>query len=204
MEHVYTPSPAEIAAGTVTLTLSTTGNGNCNPTTDQMVITITPPPVVDAGVGEELCSNNADITLGGSVTGATGGTWSGGSGTFTPNANTLNAVYTPSAGEITSGSLTLTLTSTGNGNCVAVTDAVTYTFGPAPTANAGADQTLCANNADVSALNGSVTVATGGTWSGGAGTFTPNANTLNASLHTNSSRACCRNGNADFDHNRQR
>lgn len=176
---VYTPSAAEIAAGSVTLTLTTTGNGDCNAVTDQMTITITPAPVVDAGVGFELCANNPDITLSGSVVGATGGSWSGGSGTFTPDANTLNAVYTPSAGEITSGSLTLTLTSTGNGNCLAVSDAVTYTFGPSPTAEAGADQTICENNADVT-LAGVITNAGGGTWTGGAGTFAPNANTLNA------------------------
>ncbi len=179
LNPTYTPTAAEIAAGTVTLTLTTSGNGNCSPVSDDMVVTITPAPIVDAGVGMEVCSNNADLTLNGSVTGGTGGTWSGGSGTFTPDANTLDAVYTPSAGEITSGSVTLTLTSTGNGNCVAVTDNVTYTFGPSPTASAGVDQTLCANNADI-ALAGAVTVATGGTWSGGLGTFSPNANTLNA------------------------
>ena len=119
------------------------------------------------------------------VTTATGGTWSGGSGTFNPNAIHLNATYTPSQAEINAGTLTLTLTSTGNGTCIAVTDNVTYTFGPSPTANAGTDQTLCANNADAS-LNGAVTIATGGTWSGGAGSFSPNANTLNAHLHADS------------------
>ncbi|MCZ4408792.1 PKD domain-containing protein, partial [Cryomorphaceae bacterium 1068] len=179
LNPTYTPSAGEIAAGTVTLTLTTTGNGTCNPTTDDVVITITPEPTVDAGVGVELCSNNPEITLNGSVIIATGGTWSGGSGTFTPDASTLNAVYTPSAGEIASGSLTLTLTSSGNGNCIAVTDNVTYTFGPAPTADAGADFEVCSNNADA-ALSGAVTIATGGSWSGGAGSYSPNANTLNA------------------------
>jgi hypothetical protein len=179
LDATYTPSAAEIAAGTVTLILTTTGNGDCNAVSDQMTITITPEPTVEAGVGNELCSNNPEINLNGSVTIASGGTWSGGSGTFSPNANDLNATYTPSQSEINSGSLTLTLTSTGNGNCVAVTDNVTYTFGPSPTADAGADIELCSNNA-AAQLAGAVTVATGGTWSGGAGTFSPNANTLNA------------------------
>src|SRR5690606_41704 len=133
---VYTPSAAEIAAGTATLTLTTSNNGLCNQVTDQMVITITPAPVVNAGTDKELCANNAAISLSGSVTIATGGTWSGGNGTFSPNANDLNAVYTPSQGEINAGTLTLTLTSTGNLSCSAVTDQVTYTFSPAPTANA--------------------------------------------------------------------
>src|SRR5690606_16136159 len=172
-------SAAEIAAGTATLTLTTSGNANCNQVTDQMVITITPAPVVNAGVDEELCANNAAISLNGSVTIATGGTWSGGNGSYSTNANDLNAVYTPSQSEINAGTLTLTLSSSGNGSCVIVTDQVTYTFSPAPTANAGSDQTLCANNAEA-AINGSVTIASGGTWSGGAGNFSPSANSLNA------------------------
>ncbi|MCA1763163.1 MAG: gliding motility-associated C-terminal domain-containing protein [Flavobacteriales bacterium] len=180
LDAAYTPSTDEIAEGTVTLTLTTTGNGNCIPVTDQMTITITPEPVVDAGTGSEFCANNPEIELNGSVTGATGGSWSGASGSFTPNSNALDATYTPSQSEINGGVLTLTLTSTGNGNCVAVSDDVTYTFGTAPTADAGANQTLCANNAEVS-LEGEVTVATGGTWSGGDGVFSPNANALNAS-----------------------
>ncbi|MFT4770063.1 MAG: gliding motility-associated-like protein [Cryomorphaceae bacterium] len=176
---IYTPSAGEIAAGTVTLTLTSTGNGDCISVADQMVITIAPSPVVDAGVETELCSNNPEISLNGSVSTATGGTWSGGSGTFTPNANSLSATYTPSQSEINAGTLTLTLTSTGNGNCVAVTDDVTYAFGPSPTADAGTDIVLCSNNAAAD-LAGAVTIATGGTWSGGAGTYSPNVNTLNA------------------------
>jgi hypothetical protein len=58
------------------------------------------------------CSNNASIQLAGSVTVASGGAWSSAQGTFSPNANTLNAVYTPSAGELASGQVTLTLTTT--------------------------------------------------------------------------------------------
>ncbi len=175
----YTPSAAEISAGTVTLTLTSTGNGTCNPESDVITITITNAPTVDAGTNLTACANNPDVTLGGSVIGATGGQWSGGAGTFSPNVNALNATYTPTAGEITAGSVTLTLTTVGNGTCNPESDVMTITYTTAPTANAGADQTVCANNADVT-LNGSVTVATGGTWSGGLGVFTPNANTLNA------------------------
>lgn len=73
----------------------------------------------------------------------------------------LNAVYTPSAGELAAvQQVTLTLTTTGNNGCTAVSDAVTYTFTPAPTANAGVDLFTCANNASVS-LSGAITVATG-------------------------------------------
>ena len=62
--------------------------------------------------------------MNGSFTVATGGTWSGGSGTFSPSATLMNATYTPTASEISNGSVTLTLTTTGNNNCVAVADQV--------------------------------------------------------------------------------
>ncbi|MFZ1692132.1 MAG: PKD domain-containing protein [Flavobacteriales bacterium] len=179
LNAVYTPTPAEIAAGSLTLTLTTIGNGNCTAVSDQVLITFTPSPTANAGLDGVRCANNASIQLAGSVTVASGGAWSGAQGSFSPNANTLNAVYTPSAGELAAGQVTLTLTTTQNNGCSAVTDEVSFQFTPAPTVDAGADVITCANNASVS-LNGSVTIATGGLWSGGAGSFTPNNSTLNA------------------------
>jgi len=180
LSTLYTPSLGEIAAGSVTLTLTTTGNGGCNPVSDQMIINITPAPTANAGVDQTKCKNNAHTTLNGSVTGATGGIWTGGTGIFNPNNTTLNATYTPSAAELANGFVNLTLTTTGNGNCNAVSDQMTITFTDAPTVNAGPDVTVCANNASV-ALNGSVTGATGGIWTtSGTGTFSPNNTTLNA------------------------
>ncbi|MBN2682457.1 MAG: PKD domain-containing protein [Bacteroidales bacterium] len=176
----YTPSPAEISAGTVNLTLTSTGNGNCLPVSDVMTINIAPEPVVNAGPDQVKCSNNSAIQLAGSVSIATGGQWTGGLGIFLPNNNALNAVYYPSATEIANGFVNLTLTSTGNANCNANTDDVLITFTNAPTVNAGSDQAVCANNAEVS-LNGSVTIATGGIWSGGNGTFTPGSTDLASS-----------------------
>ena len=56
---------------------------------------------------------------------------------------------------------------------------MTVNITPGPTANAGANVSVCANNATV-ALGGSVTIATGGQWSSsGTGTFTPSTTSLN-------------------------
>jgi gliding motility-associated-like protein len=174
----YTPSPAEIAAGSVSLTLTSTGNGGCNAVSDQVLITITPAPTVNAGPDINSCANVGPVQLSGQVFVASGGIWSGGGGTFTPNANTLNALYTPSLAEISSGQVTLTLTSTGNGSCSAVTDNININFAPSPVANAGANQTVCGNNAVIN-LNGFVNFCAGGQWSGGLGTFNPSPNALN-------------------------
>ena len=179
LNAVYTPTTGEISAGTVNLTLSSTGNGACAAGTDVVSISITDAPTVNAGSPQSVCGNNADISLNGSVIGASGGVWSGGLGVFTPSNNALNAVYSPTASEIASGTLNLTLTSTGNGSCNAETDQVTITFTAGPTADAGLDIDVCENNTAAS-LNGVVSVATGGIWSGGLGTYAPNNSSLNA------------------------
>ena len=47
--NTYTPTNAELSAGTFTLTLESTGNLNCNPVQDNVVITVIDEPIVDAG-----------------------------------------------------------------------------------------------------------------------------------------------------------
>jgi hypothetical protein len=112
---------------------------------------------------------------------ATTGTWTGGAGTFSPNANTLNAVYTPSPGEIAAGSVELTLTTNDPaGPCPPAIDKMRIIINPVATVNAGADQTVCASDPNVTLAGIVGGSATSGTWSGGSGTFNPNANTLNA------------------------
>ncbi|MBN4072217.1 PKD domain-containing protein [Flavobacteriales bacterium AH-315-E23] len=181
LNTTYTPGVADIALGSVIITLTSTGNGNCLPISDSLVVTITPAPTADAGADQTVCANNANVSLSGSVTIASGGTWtSSGTGTFSPDSNTLNATYTPSSADTLAGSVALVLTTTGNGTCIAVADAMVITFTDAPTVDAGPDQTVCADNPTVT-LAGSVTIATGGTWSGGSGTYAPDPNTLNAS-----------------------
>jgi hypothetical protein len=157
--------------------------GPCGAVSDQMKITINPIAIVDAGADVSVCSSSPRAQLNGSVSGgASGGTWSGGAGSFSPSASALNAAYTPTAAEIAAGSVTLTLTSTaGNGPCPQVSDRMTVFIYPAATVNAGADVILCAS-LDPIQLAGSIGgSATSATWSGGAGgVFSPGASTLNA------------------------
>src|SRR5690606_1447219 len=129
-------------------------------------ITINTPAEVDAGDAQTLCAASPDVAQVGSASGgATSGVWSGGAGDFSPDANTLDAVYTPTAEEIAAGTLILTLTSVdpdGDGPCMEVSDTVTITFNEAVEVDAGDAQTLCAASPDV-ALGGDVS---GGTTSG--------------------------------------
>ena len=181
LNSIYTPNAAELAAGSVTLTLTSTSNGNCTQVTDKVVINFTNPPTVNAGLDLSVCKNNLSAILSGTVAGVTTtGIWSGGSGSFNPGNSALSATYTPSPSEITAGVASLTLTSTSNGNCNAVTDVMQINLTNAPTVNAGADINSCSNNANT-VLNGVVAgPTTTGSWSGGAGSYNPGNSALTA------------------------
>lgn len=136
LNATYQPSPQDVSNGNVWLYLESTGNQDCNPEKDSVLVIFTAPPNVNAGTNVLACSNDANITLNGTVSGATTtGAWSGGAGTFSPNNTDLNAVYTPTAGEISAGTVFLTLTSTNNNGCVAENDNVQINFATPPFAN---------------------------------------------------------------------
>ena len=118
------------------------------------------------------------MAVSGTITVATGGIWSTvGDGTFAaPTA--LNTTYTPGTTDITTGSVQLYLTTTGNGSCNEEKDSLIITITPAPTINAGLDQIICANNADIT-LSGSVTIATAWQWTGGTGAYNPGNTAIN-------------------------
>jgi len=104
-------------------------------------VTVSPAPVVNAGPDQTLCGTS--VQLNGTVTGATGGVWSGGAGTFSPNNTTGNAVYTPTPGELATGTIILAYTSTGNGACSPVTDQVVINISPPINVTLTAPSVLC-------------------------------------------------------------
>lgn len=125
------------------------------------------------------CATNPVVNLNGAVTGASGGLWVA-SGGFSPNANDLNAAYTPTAGEISAGFSTIILSTTGNGFCPADSDTMTLFFTTGITADAGNDTSFC-RDIDSIQLSGLIITANGGQWStSGSGTFHPNSFDLNA------------------------
>ncbi|GAB2964090.1 hypothetical protein GCM10027048_36770 [Hymenobacter coalescens] len=84
-------------------------------------VNVTPLPTASLPAATASSCGTSPFTLGGTVGGsATGGTYtSSGTGTFSPNATTLNATYTPSAADVAAGTVTLTLTSTNPAACSA-------------------------------------------------------------------------------------
>ena len=184
----YTPSADDITAGSVTLTLTATGKGTCGDATSTKTLTITSAPTAVAGTAVATCSNSqpVNITDGSSATNYSKITWtSNGTGNFA-NANSLTtATYTPSADDITAGSVTLTLTATGKGTCGDATSTKTLTITSAPTAVAGTAIATCSNSQPVNITDGSsATNYSKITWtSNGTGNFA-NANSLTTATYT--------------------
>ncbi|WP_439553487.1 T9SS sorting signal type C domain-containing protein [Flavobacterium macrobrachii] len=113
-------------------TCATTFSGNALASMTGMSIRGCVAPTVTAGsVLSAICQGGTSAALGGSVGGsATGGTWtSSAGGTFSPNATTLNATWTPPSNY--AGTATLTLTTSG-GSCGVVQATKTQVVNPAP------------------------------------------------------------------------
>ncbi len=123
-------------------------------------VTVGLPPTVNAGMDVTVCADNPAVFLAGSVTNATGGIWSGGAGSYNPGANSLLTVYTPTAGEISAGSVTLTLTSTGaGGGCANSSDDITIFFSDTVFTNPSYAALVC--NGDITTVNANATGGTG-------------------------------------------
>src|SRR5678810_1467347 len=177
----YTPAAVEVGS-TVVLTWfvpDPDGSGSCTSSSDQVNITLNALVTANAGADIIVCGTTTIPLF---ANNAAGGNWIGGSGTFSPNRNTFNATYTPSASEIGSR-VTLVWNvpdPDGNGPCTSASDALTITINTGLSANAGPDKFICGNG--VVALE--ATAIAGGNWTGGLGTFTPGRNAYNCLLYT--------------------
>ena len=124
---------------------------NCGSTSASQTINFKQSPTVFAGADQLGVCPNTPITLAGTITGAQPQSfaWVGGKGTFAPDRNTLNAVYTPSAAEQAAGKLTLTLKAvTANPQpCDIVTSDINITINPVNNITSAAAKTICTGTA---------------------------------------------------------
>ncbi|MCG8573776.1 MAG: gliding motility-associated C-terminal domain-containing protein, partial [Flavobacteriales bacterium] len=154
------------ALGTTTYTVTGTDVNGCT-STDDVIVSVTIFPPVDAGVDQEVCEGET-VTLTGSGAGA-GGTyiWDGGV--------TDGIAFTPGL-----GTTTYIVTGTMVSGCES-TDTVDITVNPLPTVTATADETEVCEGTTVT-LTGSGAGAAGTyTWDGGVTdgvAFTPDPGTI--------------------------
>jgi gliding motility-associated-like protein len=184
----YAFSAADIAAGVILFTITSTGNGVCPPVTDTVAMRIRPLAIVNAGNNTAVCASTSGIPLAGSVSGGTNsGTWSASGGGSFSSVNSLTTSYTPSQADFTAGSVIFTLTSSSNSPCASASDTVKILIQQLPVAAAGSNFTICSTNNPVT-VTGSVSGSPGtGSWTtSGSGTFPNGNNSVSATYQMSS------------------
>lgn len=161
----YTPSVADVDAGSITITLRASGGG-CADATSTKTLNITKTATANAGSEIIICfaPGAMDITPGAVATNHTVVEWtSNGTGTITNPNSLTTATYTPGFGEV--GIITLTLKATGTSPCADAISTKSLTINPDATivltsAAATTSQTPCINTA---ITNITYTIGGGGT-----------------------------------------
>jgi gliding motility-associated-like protein len=163
--------------GSYTIINTIPASGGCGQATYSNSVTIDQAPTVSAGADATICSNTSYHVSGANYGGSASSiSWtSSGNGSLV-NANSLTPTYTPSASDISNGSVVLTATTNDPSNsCQAVSDQMTLFINQASVVHAGTTQTICEGN--VVYLNGTMSGGTTNTlWtSSGNGNFSNNS-----------------------------
>jgi gliding motility-associated-like protein len=168
----YTISSSDTLLGNITITLTSTNNGNCLAEKDSIDVVFVSAPQIAITSSDSICANLSLMDLSGTVTPGFSTLWSTGGFGSVVSPSSLNTQYTITTPDTTAGFVDLYLTTTA-GICPSSYDSLRVFFIVPPKANAGIDQNFCSNQ--VVQLTGSITGAsTSGSWSTlGTGTFSP-------------------------------
>ncbi|MBK9291319.1 MAG: T9SS type A sorting domain-containing protein [Bacteroidetes bacterium] len=145
LNPVYTPSEADIAAGSVVLTLSATGPNST--VQSNKTLNINPLAEANAGIEAAIC-HGAELE----ITDAVAANYSSllwttsGTGMFS-DSTSLAPVYTPSVEDYAAGQVVLTLHAMGLGNCASASSQKTLAFHALPTATIAASGAVCQGTA---------------------------------------------------------
>ncbi|MFZ4401231.1 MAG: Ig-like domain-containing protein, partial [Bacteroidales bacterium] len=155
--------------------VSATGAGCGEATSLPATVTVIQPATAYAGLNHSICSNNS-YSLSGTATNYSSLLWTtSGTGTFN-NLSILNPIYTPSAADITAGTVNLTLNASAASPCTTISDTMTLTINIVPTtANAGPDKDTCGSISTSVTMAANSPVIGGGKWnqiSGAAASIT--------------------------------
>ncbi|MCB0429535.1 MAG: gliding motility-associated C-terminal domain-containing protein, partial [Flavobacteriales bacterium] len=103
--------------------------GACQNITDTMKVSVGIKAIVTVSIDQEVPIGTKYVTVSGTIVNATSGMWtSNGTGTFSPNDQSLNPTYYPSTRDYDLDSLVLTLTSSGANGCAMASDSVVIKF----------------------------------------------------------------------------
>jgi PKD repeat protein len=168
----YEPSEEDLTNGSVELTIEAQPEDGCSDAlTDNMTLTFTNPPEVNAGSDITGCQDTP-IELSATAKYQSDVLWtSSGSGVF-EDPTLLTTSYQPDADE--TGNYTLTLTVESEGSCDPVSDELKLTLIGKVKANAGSDGEVCSNdsyNLSSGETGASSYSASEILWTGGDGSF---------------------------------
>ncbi|PAW94504.1 hypothetical protein CKK33_13795 [Mucilaginibacter sp. MD40] len=145
---LHTQYPKIIFPTTGTYTITVTHKNNCGVATDSQQITVADGPVVDPKANPNIVCEGNDVNL--SATPGPGGIvtsvkWSTTTGGAFADANNPVTTYTPSAADISAGSvvLTYTVTTTLAGACKTVAKTLTVTIIPKANVNSSPISSVC-------------------------------------------------------------
>jgi hypothetical protein len=180
---VYTPSTADVTAGTVTLTFTTTGQSSpCGAATATDVVTINPLPGSTITAPTAVCASSTGNTA--SVPAASGGTygWTITGGTITAGSGTRSITFSANA----SGNVVLNCTVTSSAGCSSGGSQNTTISIGSPISTITAPSSVCASSTGNTA---SVPTASGGTysWTISGGTITAGSGTSSITFSANAS-----------------
>jgi len=131
----YIPSVADTSAGFVNIYLNSTGNGNCVPDSDTILITFTSTPTSAILSNDTACAGSIFIPINATSTTGSGYWQTMGTGFFSPNDSLNTTSYFADSLDNLNGNVTLVFTSTNNGGCQSFSDTLNIELIPAPTSN---------------------------------------------------------------------
>jgi len=171
LNPLYTPGTTDIAAGTVTLTLTAQSATPCGPASDVMVLTISQQASAYAGLDATICEGSVYTLADATAPDASTVLWTtSGTGTFN-SAALVNPVYTPSPNDILDGFVTLTMSVTSASPCTGDVDQMLLNINRLAVVSAGFDAAICEGQT-FTPVTASATNAVSLLWTtSGTGTF---------------------------------
>ena len=143
LNPVYTPSASDIAAGSVTLTLSVTGFSYKESSQSSFVLTLNQFATANAGSDVSVCEGLPVNLKQASATFYSALVWkTSGDGVFS-DTTIVSPIYTPGNSDLTKGSVMLFLTATSGNTCPSVRDTVIANIHNRPQASIAIANELC-------------------------------------------------------------
>mgnify|MGYP001805988160 CR=1 FL=1 len=138
----YTPSIADVEAGSVLLSFTSYGF-NGSETTDTLVLSISKVATASAGNDAAICAGTSYTLAEASSSSNVVVTWSTtGDGSFN-DIHALNPVYTPGSQDVATGNVSLSILPSSQAPCESNGDVMQLTIHALPVVNLGADTSIC-------------------------------------------------------------